>query len=521
MRALALRGRLLVLLLLVSAAAPASAQLPPLVVPGSRLRVDLFGRFEDWSKRFRHGDKEEAAADFIRASADASWLPLLTDTEATLGRITGTPATGLSLGSSRATLLASAGTGGVGVAYGLTSRLTLFGSVPFVRVRVQQTLGIDSASSTLGLNPAHPLFGTDAGRTLAIRFLNELSTTLTTLGNQIQSGVYDADPALKALAQTTLARGTVMRADLDLLFGESSSGTPFLPVSGSAAAAALTATLDQLRTTLTTTLAVPGFAAAAPLPSQRVSAGEFLSVLNAGGGPFALRPLPGATITQLGDAEVGAVFQWLDRAPPRGLRIRSALRGTVRLPTGYLARSDELVALSAGERQLDLQGDLVADLELGRLGTRLTARYVYQRSGRLERRANDPDQPIAVRTLLSDLTRDPGEIIEGMVEPFVRIGPTFALVGGARAWSKGEDRWSYAPGAAPIPGVDPAILGRDSKERALALSAGVSFVHPGLRRDGSAGLPMDAALRYEWVAAGSEGRVAARRGVSILLRLYR
>jgi hypothetical protein len=514
------RPRLLAIALLLAAATPAAAQLPALGVPRGKLRVEFSGRFQDWTQRYRDGTKEDAAADFIRGSADAAWLPALTETEAVLGRIVGAPAPGLSLGRSESTLLASAGAGGIGLAFGLTSRITVFGNVPFVRMRVQQTLGLDSTTANLGLNPAHPAFGTPEGRAQAVQLLSELSGVLATLGTRLQSGDYDADPALKALAEATLARGTTMRSDLDALFGES-SGSPFLPVVGSTAAMTLAGAIDQLRATLETSLQVPGFTAAAPLPVQRVSGAEFLSVVTAAGGPFAFRPLPSPVIMAAGDVELGASFTWLERRSPTGRGLRSVFQGTVRLPTGYLARHDELLALSSGDRQLDLQGDLVTDVEAGRIGARLTGRYVYQRPGRIDRRARDPDQPIAVAGLLTQLVRDPGEIIEGMVEPYVRIAPTLALVGGARLWSKSEDQWSYAPGTAGIPGVDPQVLGRGSRERAMALSAGVSFVHSGLRRDGTLGLPMEAGLRYEWVAASSAGRVAATRAISILLRFYR
>ena len=514
------RPRLFTLALVLAAVTPAAAQLPALGVPRGKLRVELSGRFTDWTQRFRDGTKEEAAADFIRSNADAAWLPTLGETEAVLARIVGAPTPGLSLGRTDASVLASAGAGGIGLAFGITSRLTVFGNLPFVRMRVQQTLGLDSTAANLGLNPAHPAFGTDAGRAQAVLLLNELGAVLATLGLRLQSGDYDADPALKALAEATLARGTAMRTDLDALFGEL-SGSPFLPVAGTAAATTLAGAIDQLRATLETNLQVPGFTASAPLPVQRVSGEEFLSVVTAAGGPFAFRPLPSPIIMATGDAELGASFTWLDRRSATGRGFRSVLLGTARLPTGYLARSDELLALSSGDRQLDVQGDLVTDLEAGGFGARLTGRYVYQRPGRIDRRVRDPDQPIAASRLLTQLVRDPGDIIEGMVEPYMRIAPSLALVGGARLWSKGEDRWSYAPGTAGIPGVDPQLLGRGSRERAVALSAGVSFVHSGLRRDGTQGQPMEAGLRYEWVAASSAGRVAATRAVSILLRFYR
>ncbi|MGH7560030.1 MAG: hypothetical protein ACRENB_03315 [Gemmatimonadales bacterium] len=513
--------RLVPLALLAGLATPAFSQLPPLTVPKGLVRVELSGRFEHWSRRYLDGEKEEAAGAFIRSPADGRWLPTLAELEARLTGLLGTPSGPLSLGSSTSAVFAEAGTGGIGLAFGLTGRVTLFGSVPFVRVRTQSTLGIDSAGGTLGINPAHPVFGSAAGQAQAELLLTELGTALATLSERLQAGAYDADPARKALAQATLTRGQDLRQGLSGLLTDPAIATPFLPLAGSASGAALATALEDLRTTLATGLGIAGFTATAPLPDQRVNSAEFLDVTTRAGGPFAFGPLPEPIITSIGDIELGAAFRWLDVAPPAGLAVRSTLLGTVRLPTGYLDRPDRLFDLGVGERQLDIEGAIVADLQAGRVGARLTGRYVQQLAGTVERRVTSPDQPIVGGELLRSLERDPGEVFEAQVEPFLRIAPTLSVTGGARWWSKGEDRWTYAPGVTPVEGADLRVLGQDSKERALALALGVSYVHSGRRRDGTTGRPMDAALRYEWVAASSAGIVPARRAVSLVLRFYR
>lgn len=512
--------RLLPFALLVGLAVPARAQLPPLTVPRGQIRLDFSGGFADWSERYRDGRKEQAAGDFLRDPVDAGWLPELTALETSLGRILGTSPSGLSLGRTRSRLLVNTGTAGIGLAFGLTSRLTIFGTVPFVRVRVQNTFDLDSAGSTLGLNPAHPVFGTVGGQTQAGTLLAELDLVLAELQTRIQAGFYDADPPTKAVAEATLLRGADIRAELGGLL---TGGTAvFLPTLTSATGIALTTTIEDLRTTFTTTLSIPGFVTAVPLPATQTSSGEFLDVATRPGGPYEFRPFPEPVITQLGDVEVGAAYRWLESVPEGGgLAVRSVLMGTVRLGTAYLDRPDRLFDVSTGDHQTDVQADLVTDLQAGRLGLRLTGRYVRQLAGEEPRRVTPPDQPLAGSTLLATLEHDPGDIVEVGVEPFYRIAPTLALVTGVRWWSKGEDTWTYAAGSAPIPGVDAGILGAGSSQRAFALSGGISYVHSGLGKDGIPRLPMDASLRYERVVSSSEGIVPRRQAVTALIRFYR
>ncbi len=197
------------------------------------------------------------------------------------------------------------------------------------------------------------------------------------------------------------------------------------------------------------------------------------------------------------------------------------IQGTVRLRTGRLDMPQNFFDRSTGDRQSDLQADLVTDVFKGGIGARLTARYVQQLPGRVTSRITPPDQPIAPASATAELERDPGEIVELGIEPFIRIAPTLALVAGVRRWSKGADSYTYTRSQPPIEGLSPDLLAIGSRENATLLSASLSFAHPGIRKDGTIGLPMDAALRWEWVIGSSLGRVPQRHTVAVQLRLYR
>jgi hypothetical protein len=507
----------LVLVLLAAVVPPLAAQLPPLTAPKGLLRLELGGRFDNWDKMFFDGVKRDAAGDFVRDPADGTWLPVLGEVEQRIRAISGVQASvSLALGKTSAHELVNVGTESIGAAYGLTRRLTLFGTIPIVRVRVQEVFSLDSTNATATFNPADPIFGTGDG-TAQNGFFSQLQAALLTLDSKLQNGDYNGNPQLLTLAQATLARGTALQTALLDFFATST----FIPLTGSSGAAALNGSIDSLRTHLAAELSIPGFTAAPVFPTDGLAHDALEGFATNPAGPVQAQPFEPPILRGIGDIEVGAAFLWLDRRPARGLAVRSALQGTVRLRTGKLARPDGLFDLPTGDRQPDVQGDLVTDLGAGAIGARVTARYVLQLPGRQSRRLTPPDQPFAPATTLALVERDPGEIIEGSLEPYLRIASHFSIVAGIRHWKKAIDKYNYAPNQGPIAGTTPAVLAIGSKTNGTVLSAALSFVHDGLRRDGTAGIPIDAILRGELVVGSSQGRVPVKQSISLVLRLYR
>ena len=286
----------LLLLLCCSAIAPLSAQLQPITVPRGLLRLEFGGRFDYWDRRYLDGTRQDAAGDFIRNPLDGAFLPTLAADEAALRRVTGAQAISLSLGASTGSMLVNVGTGNIGAAYGLGSRLTLFGNVPIVRVRVQNVFALDSAAATAGFNPAHPVFGDPALGGPTATFLNQLDAALGTVAANLAAGVYDADPARKALAQQTLTQGTTLQTDLEALL----LGATFLPLAGTPGASAITTPIESLRATLTT-LTGPGFDAAPAFPTGRLSGAAFEGFATDPDGPIASSPFQAPILQYLGE----------------------------------------------------------------------------------------------------------------------------------------------------------------------------------------------------------------------------
>src|ERR1019366_9164212 len=84
------------------------------------------------------------------------------------------------------------GVGNVGLAFGLTQRISVFGTVPWVFVRSRVSLTVDASTARVGLNPGPAQY---AG------FFTQFDAALASLAGRVQHGDYAGDPAALALAQ--------------------------------------------------------------------------------------------------------------------------------------------------------------------------------------------------------------------------------------------------------------------------------------------------------------------------------
>ena len=316
--------------------APAAAQFAPVGVPRGLVRLDLDGAFESVDRRYLDGNLQDFAADLASPALGSDRIPGLSDADARLTRITGDAGAGLDLGRLTATAQGSSSIGVIGLAVGLTSRLTVFARLPLARARVTPTLTLDSTSSNAGVNPADPVFGAVGGATQTAGFFQDFGTALTNLESRVQSGAYDADPTLKALAQSTLASATSLRDDLFGLLADPATASGFAPTASSPLGAAVLARIQALQATLAGSLGVAGFASAPALPGTRATQAELVGYLTQANGPVKGR-LDNTPLSQRGDAEVGGVWTLVDRwnDDATGTGIRAALTGVARLGTGF------------------------------------------------------------------------------------------------------------------------------------------------------------------------------------------
>ncbi len=508
-----LRARRLAVLAGLLVPSALGAQLAPVGVPAGVVRVELDGAFDTWDRRWLNGSRESVGAGLSSAALGSDLLPSLGDADARIGRITGLSGYRLNLGALVTDAQSEDSRVYFGAALGLTRAITIFGRMPLVRVRVQTRLALTpTATSDAGLNPG-------GGQQAA--FFQQLDASLSGLDARITAGDFDADPALKARALSTLATGEALRTDLFGLLSDPATAAPFVPTAASTAGTALSARVTSFQTSLAGEFGVGGFTTTPALPTEQVTSADFVASLSDPSGPIVTRP--GETkVTFRGDAEAGVAVTLADRWDRRGHRggFRAAVEGLLRLPTGRVARQDRLLTLGTGDGQTDVELGLTADLGAGRWGLRAEGRYNRQLPADFLVRVAAPTEPLAPIDRLSIVRRDPGDVLSIAARPFFRLAPTLALQGTAMHWSRGADAVAYATAADAIPGVDAAVVANDSKASATVLGFGLTYSNPGSLRTGGRGLPIDASWGYERIVRAAGGIVPDRHSMRARLRFY-
>lgn len=489
----------------------ASAQLPPVGVPPGVLRFEVDGNFDSWDRRWRDGTREPLATVFTTSALGSDLLPALAPYDTLIRRITGLGDYRLNLGTLGGDAHADVSNATVGLALGVTRTVTVFGRLPLTRARMQTTLAV-GAGGNAGLSP-----GTAAQEP----FFDQFADALATLENRLAAGVYDGDPAQRALAEATLAQGGALFTDLFTLLGDPATASPFVPIGGSEAGTALDNRLTGLQTTLQTDLGVSGFATRPSLPSTPATAADVTLYIADPLGPVGVQPGDAEVIFR-GDAEAGLAVTLADRWDREGRRggFRAAAEGLVRFPTGRRARTDRLLAIGTGDGQTDVEIRGVVDLGSGALGVRLEGGYNRQLAGDVLERVAPPTQPFPASALLTFVRLDPGDVTTLAVRPFWRVARTFALIGSLERWSRGEDEVAYRAPEDAIAGVDPGVLAQETDASATVMSLGVTYSNPGRLRPGGTGLPVDAGWTYERVIGASGGIVPDIHRMRARFRLY-
>ncbi|MBW8772824.1 MAG: hypothetical protein JF590_05990 [Gemmatimonadetes bacterium] len=479
---------------------PAAAQLPQIGVPKGTLRVEVGGDFAVANSRL-FGGSQPLMADW-NTDIGSAFIPELAGADARIRAITGDATYRLSAGRSSVRAATSQSSLVLSAALGLTGRLTLFGSVPFRRVRSQADLRLDSTTANAGLNPAAPQTAT---------FFTQLDAALANLATKLSSGGFNGSTADSLLAVQTLATGTTFRNNMFGLLSDPASASPFVPTATSTAGALMLQFVDTLQARMVK-LVVPGTFTTDPLlPSARLSEGAFRDFMVAVPGDVEAILRPNQLMFRQGDAEVGLAYTLFDHPT-----FRLAASGLVRLPTGLLDRSDNFFDLATGDGQTDLEGRLAADFARSFVGMRVSADYNRQLASTLQRRVFAPSQPLAYQYRLAEVRRDPGDEITLGVEPFIRMAPGFALAFGAFHWHHGADVVGYS--GTPVAGVNASDLAIDTDRSATSLQVGMTYSSfAGIRGTST---PVEARWAYRKVVSASGGRVDETKTVWFQFRVF-
>ncbi|MBP9896742.1 MAG: hypothetical protein KBF28_00075 [Gemmatimonadales bacterium] len=512
--------RRLVPALLLAPVCTAQAQLPLMTAPAGVLRIELGGAFFPTDQLRIDGVRRELGSRLTIGSLDAAATPLLANAEASLARVLGRASAPLTLGGLTAIAEQQRGVASLGLAVGLTRRLTFAVTVPIVSARTQLQLRTDAAGASAGLNPADASLGTAAGIAQTTAFFTAFDEALTALSGRIASGAF-TNPTQLALAQQTLGQGTSLRDGLFTLLADPVSGSAVLPTASSADGTAVLAAITALDATLGGALAGQTISAAPALPAAVLTSSDLDALLAAPTGFGITRPEDIPPVG-LGDVELALTAEVLRRGSPGDAHWLGVwARAGARLSTGSAPRAGYLLDQGTGDGQPDVEFGGVAELGRGRFGVRGSALMTLQLSGTSAEQPGTRDQLLRPSRVTALFARNPGDLLTVTAQPFYRIVPHFALTALLQYQRRGADRLAWADPTQAIAGLDLATLVNGTAANATRVGVGLSFVHDGKNREGLLKMPVEAGFSIERTVASSAGVVATPLTSRMVLRVYK
>ena len=493
--------------LLVLAATHVHAQLPLITVPSGALRIDLSGNFYPNDHFWDSGTTRP-----LGSTLDGSSNPMVTGLQTSLAQLLGQPVSGLSLGTVTAIAAREHGVGNIGLAYGLTRRISIFGTVPLVFVRSRVAIGVDATTARVGLNP---------GTTADNAFFGQFDTALQHLAARIQGGDFAGDPTTLTLAQQTLSRGSAMRSGLYTLLADPAHASPVLPTATDPYGSQLLGQVSSLQSKLSTRLGVADFTEAPVLQTIALTSDEFASLVASPTG-FGLTTSNTLPQLVLGDVEAGVAVQLVEHGVV-GAKSWSAawLRIGGRFPTGSAADPSMLLDQGSGDKHPAVQVDGIAEFGHHHVGLRVEGNYQHQVAINSLQRITPPDEVLVPPSFLAAVHSQPGDSFAVSARPFLAFAPHLAVTGVVQYWWKGASRTGYLAGQAPIAGADPSQLDIGSAANAVVVGIGLSYVYTGAGRNGVTGLPVEAGWSLERTVASGAGIFPDALTSRVSLRIYR
>lgn len=424
---------------LIAGVLPVHAQMVPRadLPPGGAIRITIDPIISYWNQETLDGAKRPLGW-FLTGDSVGTQVPQLARLNQDMAIATGTSAIAVNLGKAALALRGERRVTPLGIEFGVSDRLSLGVRVPLVRVKTNAGLSLDSTDSNLGANPRL----TNAATYTA--FFQGFDAAVAQLRANIAGNGYGCPGSAQCAAAIAFAdsaeavRDALRRAAYG---GGPSDAAPYLPTATSTIGIALGANVTRIQQEFSGTWGVAGFAGTFALPGQRATADTIQDVTAAAPPGYAaarFRDTPEHLRFWLGDVELQARF--------RAVHTRSytaTIGALARLPTGHPDSPNDFIDLSAGDAQLDLEGELTQELRVGPLWLHAAARAGVQSKGERERRVGPGTDVLLARGATALLNWDPGDYFVLDVAPLIRLHPNFAA-GLTIGWStQGEDRYSY------------------------------------------------------------------------------
>jgi hypothetical protein len=525
--------------LLCGAARPAGAQAvlgagddATLPAPG-QLRVRVSPGFNYSSSRLggragTGGPRVPLGDEFSTPALGPAQLAFLAPARDALRAVTGQPALDLSLGTVRASARTSVQEVPTLVEFGVTSRVALAVTVPFVRRRTSVSVLVNEngGAGNFGVNPLREQADASAAGQQNRSALTNLDNALTQLRAQ---GAGTA--ALVAEAQRV--RDGI--ADLYGTGGTTAADRPgafAVPLVGSDAQAAVAARLAALGQQFAAR-GVTGFnPALVPAPSRaRLGTQRFLQLITAaeaGLAATAVAPLGSYDLAGPGDVDVVANVKVVDtfggggrdgglraRVEPRaGVRVRTTVGAGYRVGVAGDPLPELLFQVPAGAGAPAVLARAATDVVVGRrFSASVVARLAAPLADRALLRVAEAGQAYAPVYRARRVDRRLGRELQLEVTPRYAINQAFALVAQGLVRDRAADRYggtftaTAAETGAGAVTFDASSLGVGSGGRVTRVGFGVAYSTLAGFARGRGRLPVELGFLHTFLGAASGGRV--------------
>jgi hypothetical protein len=515
------------------------------VVPRGLFRFSLAPTWSRSNQRFADGERgtargtvESLGHDFDLDSMGTKQFPFLLALTSPLQAITGLPSVPLSFGRLAVAYDVSSVTTPLSLEYGLTDRITVGVTVPYVKTRNEVSVNPNPARNegTLGFNPALAFTQARAANGTVVTQLQGAAGQLQSLLAQCTGSATSACAAVNAdrpRAEALVATATTVATSIAQLYGtETIAGQPFAPVAKSALQAAVDGRLGTLAADFQALLGPAAGGAswitARPIGAPLVSWRDVQVLLSDSTYGIDAVPLETVERSHIGDAEAGIKVLLLDtyggtpqRRDAGGLHLRLAVAGIYRKGTAQVETADDFADVGTGDGTNDVEGRLFADVLLGRrFWASAVARYAVQgsvtREFRIPAYPGDPF-PDAARKVM--VRHQPGNFLDLEFTPRLVVTEAIALGATWRRFSQAADNYTVAA-AAQGGGLDATTLSRGSARSEQRLTGSITYSTMSGYYRGQSRLPLEVTYAFGQSLSG-DGNQPKQFVQTIALRYYR
>ncbi|HEY2850432.1 MAG TPA: hypothetical protein VGI97_11180 [Gemmatimonadaceae bacterium] len=516
---------------------------------GGEIRFSIASIWKSWYERYGqgtpgrpNGSVEPLGVDFNFDTIGVAQLENLGPIQSGVRSLSGIPGFTASLGTSNVLVRNDVLSMPLTLEMGLTNHISLSAMVPFVTAtsRVNFTMNPAGFEPTVGFNPTLFIPSVIAtNNAFLAQFdsagaqLSRAIATCTATPGAPGCGPINSNPSG---AKALVTNATSFASGVAQLYGGRSgaAGSLFVPISGTAADAAIVAKVAAFRSMY----AVYGNGAitgTGPIAAQApLTATDMQTVLTDPAFGINAQPLATSVTRGIGDIELGLKLNLYDsfhgndsaRYSPSGFNFRQSFGGIYRLGTGTLPSPGNYTQLGTGDHQTDVEGRTFTDLLFGRhFWLSLVGSYTVQMADQLSLRIPDsPTQVILASYRQETVQRKLGNILEIQVNPHWQLNEYLSFTGQYYYARKAADTYTGQFTVTDLAGntatLDAAVLGMYTEATESRVGIGATYSTVASVDKHKAGLPFDISYFHYETTLGTLGRVPKISVDQVTMRVY-